>query len=84
MEKERQIKYFIVNGQKEYIMINAVPMFDSERNFLYGIVSSFNINEFMRSQQNLKLVKEQLFLINLDRLTAHYQDKQWEQELVYH
>lgn len=55
-----KIIYFELNGHREYIVINGVPINDSNGNFLYGIVSGLLITDFMESQQNLEIAQEQL------------------------
>lgn len=62
-----KVVYFEVDGRKEYIIINAVPTFDSKGDFLYGIVSSLVITEIMESEQNLKLAQEQLLKVEREK-----------------
>lgn len=62
-----KIIYFELNGHKEYIVINGVPIIDSNGNFLYGIVSGLLITDFMESQQNLKLTQEQLLKVEREK-----------------
>lgn len=62
-----KIIYFELNGHKEYIVINGVPIIDSNGNFLYGIVSGLLITDFFESQQNLKLAQEQLLKVEREK-----------------
>lgn len=55
-----KVVYFEVDERKEYVIINSVPTFDSKGDFLYGIVSSLVLTDFMQSEQKLKLAQEQL------------------------
>lgn len=62
-----KIIYFELNGHREYIVINGVPIYDSKGNFLYGVVSGLIITDFMESQQSLKLAQEQLLKVEREK-----------------
>lgn len=62
-----KIIYFELNGHREYIVINGVPIYDSKGNFLYGVVSGLLITDFMESQQNLEIAQEQLLKVEREK-----------------
>lgn len=65
-----KVVYFEANGRKEYVMINAVPMFDSCGKFSYGIVNNLIITDLIESQQKLEAAQKQLLKAKREKIEA--------------
>lgn len=53
-----------------YIIINGMPIYDENGNFLYGVITSRNITEFMQSQYALKETQEKLLIVEREKNEA--------------
>ncbi|MFW2491969.1 PAS domain-containing sensor histidine kinase [Clostridium chromiireducens] len=65
-----KVIYFEANGKKEYVMINAVPVFDSCGKFSYGIVNNLIITDLIESQQKLESAQKQLLKAKREKIEA--------------
>ncbi|MDP4091632.1 MAG: ATP-binding protein, partial [Bacillota bacterium] len=55
------ILYFRLGEEEFYSLVNGTPVFDEDNRFLYGIISTRSITEFIRSQQELSEIQLKLF-----------------------
>jgi PAS domain S-box-containing protein len=55
------------NGSDYYTITNGAPIYDKNGNFLYGVISTLDITDLMKSQQTLKETQEKLLAIEHER-----------------
>jgi Signal transduction histidine kinase len=65
---KEMILNFKFDEQERYSMIGGTPIFDKNKNFMYGIVSGRNITEFIHNQQALQESKEKLLKAEQEKL----------------
>lgn len=65
-----KVAYFEADEKKEYVMINAVPIFDSDGKFSYGIVNNLIITDLIESQQKLESAQKQLLNAKREKIEA--------------
>lgn len=61
---------FKLDEQRSYSMVSGTPIFDKNKNFMYGIISCRNITEFIHNQQALQESNEKLFKAEQEKREA--------------
>lgn len=54
-------------GQDYYAFVSGTPIFDEKGKFLYGIVSSLNMTDFMKNQHALEKTQEKLLIAEREK-----------------
>jgi PAS domain S-box-containing protein len=67
---KEMILNFKFDEQERYSMISGTPIFDKNKNFMYGIISGRNITEFIHNQQALQESNEKLLKAEQEKLEA--------------
>lgn len=55
-----EIVRIVVRDEEHFILVNGIPMFDENDNFLYGVISSREITKFLKNERALKEAQERL------------------------
>lgn len=62
-----EITYYECNGERYYSMLCGKPIFDNKGKFLYGIYCNRNITDFIRNEQRLREIQEQLLKLEREK-----------------
>ncbi|HEX9062126.1 MAG TPA: ATP-binding protein [Clostridia bacterium] len=57
-----EIIRIVVRDEEHFLLVNGIPLFDENNNFLYGVISSREITKFLRNEQALKEAQERLLI----------------------
>jgi PAS domain S-box-containing protein len=57
---ENKIYTCVFENYERYVIVSGIPIFDNSGEFLYGIISSRDISEFIKSERALREIQAQL------------------------